>query len=215
MQNKINAIKNSAILASFLLVVWGFYRLLFQLPEEIEEFFIKPIIWLVPTFFLLWREKSGLSSVGLTLKNLFPAIYFSLALGTLFVLEAMVINYLKHDKFDFGSFIGGKPLLASFVITLATAVSEEIAFRGFLFNRVWYALGKEWTANLITSVVWAVIHVPVTVFVWKFDLYSSVVYLLLVTLFGVGSAWVFARTKNVTSSILLHVLWQWPIILFR
>jgi len=76
-------------------------------------------------------------------------------------------------------------------------------------------LGKEWTANLITSVVWAVIHVPVTVFVWKFDLYSSVVYLLLVTLFGVGSAWVFARTKNVTSSILLHVLWQWPIILFR
>src|SRR3989339_1126006 len=165
MQNKINAIKNSAILASFLLVVWGFYRLLFQLPEEIEEFFIKPIIWLVPTFFLLWREKSGLSSVGLTLKNLFPAIYFSLALGTLFVLEAMVINYLKHDKFDFGSFIGGKPLLASFVITLATAVSEEIAFRGFLFNRVWYALGKEWTANLITSVVWAVIHVPVTVFV--------------------------------------------------
>ncbi|EKD57414.1 MAG: hypothetical protein ACD_57C00309G0001 [uncultured bacterium] len=215
MPSKEVAIKNSAVLASFLLVVWGFYRLLFQLPEEVEEFFVKPVIWLVPTFFLLWRERSGLASVGITLKNLFPAIYFALTLGTLFVLEAMIINYLKYSKFDFGSFIGGKPLLISFVITFATAVSEEVSFRGFLFNRVWFATGREWAANLVTSIIWAVIHVPVTVFVWKFDLFSSLVYLFLVTLFGIGSAWVFARTKNVTSSIFLHVLWQWPIILFR
>jgi len=40
-------------------------------------------------------------------------------------------------------------------------------------------------------------------------------YFLLTTLFGIGSAFVFARTRNVFSSILLHVLWEWPIILFR
>ncbi|OGM23156.1 hypothetical protein A2961_02030 [Candidatus Woesebacteria bacterium RIFCSPLOWO2_01_FULL_39_21] len=215
MPSKEIAIKNSVILASFLLVIWGFYRFLFQLPEEVEEFFIKPIIWLIPTIVLLKKEGSKLSSVGITSKNLYPSIYLSVTLGTFFIIEAMIINYLKHERLDFGSFIGNKPLLESFVITFATAVSEEIAFRGFLFNRVWHALKKEWTANIVTSIVWGLIHVPVTVFVWKFDLYSSLVYLFLVTLFGIGSAFVFARTKNVASSIFLHVLWQWPIILFR
>jgi membrane protease YdiL (CAAX protease family) len=30
-----------------------------------------------------------------------------------------------------------------------------------------------------------------------------------------GSAFIFSRTKNIWGSILLHVLWAWPIILFR
>jgi membrane protease YdiL (CAAX protease family) len=47
------------------------------------------------------------------------------------------------------------------------------------------------------------------------NLQAALVYLLLTTLFGVGSAFIYARTKNVFSSIFLHVLWEWPIILFR
>jgi membrane protease YdiL (CAAX protease family) len=215
MPSKTVLIKHSTILAFYLLVVWGFYRFLFQLPEEIEELFIKPVIWLIPVFILLGKEKLGLSSLGFTLKNLFPSIYLSLGLGAVFVIEALVINYVKYGGLNFGANIGALPFMTSLGLSFATAISEETAFRGYLFNRVWYVFKNEWSANILTSVVWALVHVPVTFFVWKLDASAAAIYLVLTTIFGIGSAFVFARTRNIFSSIFLHVLWEWPIILFR
>ena len=215
MPKKETAIKHSTILATFLLIVWGFYRIIFKLPDNIEELIIKPIIWLVPVFYFVRKEKLGLSSLGITTKNIFPAVYLSIFLGTLFALEGFLINYVKHEGFDFSANIGSLQLLPALGLSLATAISEEIAFRGFLFNRVWHALGHEWRANFITSIVWALIHVPIGIFWWELSAGAVVGYLILTTIFSIGSAFVFARTKNVTSSILLHVLWEWPIILFR
>jgi membrane protease YdiL (CAAX protease family) len=208
-------IKHATIYAAYLLLFWGFYRLLFKLPDEVEEVFLKPLIWLVPIFFILKKEGLGLGSLGITLKNLFPAIYFSLGLGAIFALEAILLNFVKYGNFVFAANIGQAPFLTSLGISFATAVSEEISFRGYLFNRVWSVLGNEWLANAIVSTLWCLIHLPVTIFILKLNFSASILYLLLTTLFGIGSAFVFARTKNVLSSILLHVLWEWPIILFR
>jgi membrane protease YdiL (CAAX protease family) len=215
MPKKETAIKHSTILASFLLVVWGFYRIIFKLPDNVEELIIKPIIWLVPVLYFVRKEKLGLSSLGITTKNLFPAIYLSIFLGTLFALEGFLINYVKHVGFDFSANIGSLKLLPALGLSLATAVSEEVAFRGYLFNRVWHALGHEWRANFVTSFVWALIHIPIGIFWWELSVGGVIGYLILTTIFSIGSAFVFARTKNVTSSVLLHVLWEWPIILFR
>lgn len=201
--------------AAYILVIWGFYRVLFKLPDNIEELILKPIIWLVPVFFILKKEKLGFSSLGITLKNLFPAIYFSIGLGLVFAVEAVILNFVKYGSFNFGAYIGPATFIPSLGITLATAISEEISFRGYIFNRLTGILKSEWTANLTTSFVWALVHIPVTVFVWRLDVFSAAIYLFLTTLFGIGSAFIFARTKNIASSILLHVLWSWPIILFR
>lgn len=215
MQKKEQAIKHSTILATFLLIVWGFYRFLFKLPEEIEELIIKPLVWLVPVYLLVRREKRGVSSVGITSKNLFPAIYISLILGILFAVEGVFINYVKYKGVDFSANLVSNSLFISLGISFATAVSEELAFRGYLFNRIWEAFGNEWKANLLTSVVWTLIHLPIAVFWWELNLAGVLGYLLLTLIFGIGSAFVFAKTKNVASSILLHIFWEWPIVLFR
>lgn len=215
MPKKEKIVQNITVYAIFILVVWGFYRVLFKLPDNIEELILKPIIWLVPLFFLLGKEKQKISSLGITLKNLFPAIYLSLGLGAIFAIEAIFLNFLKYKTFNFGANIGEGGLMLSLLISFATAASEEVSFRGYIFNRLWNVLNNEWLANIITSFVWAFIHIPVTIFVWKLSLSAAALYLFLTFLFGVGSAFVFARTKNVFSSIFLHVLWQWPIILFR
>jgi len=209
------AIKNATTIATYLLIIWGFYRFLFKLPEEIEELIVKPVVWLLPVFWYTKKENLGLTSLGITLKNLFPAIYFALGLGAIFVIEAVIINFIKYGGLDFGANIGDKAIIASLGLSFATAFSEEISFRGYLFNRFWIGLGSEWKANFITSAFWTLIHVPIAVFLWKFTFSSTIIYLFLTTLFGIGSAFIFARTKNVFSSIFLHVLWEWPIILFR
>lgn len=208
--------KNAVYLAVYLLIVWGFYRFLFKLPDEIEELIIKPIVWLIPVFYLVHLEKAGISSLGVTFRNLFPAVYYALGLGAFFILEAVIVNYLKYGgQFDLGANIGALPLLPALGLSFATAISEELTFRGYIFTRVWAFLKNELLSNILTSLFWAMIHVPITIFVWKLGLSESIIYLFLTTLFGVGASFVYARTKNIASPILLHVLWQWPIILFR
>jgi membrane protease YdiL (CAAX protease family) len=199
-----------------ILFVWGFYRFIFELPEPVEELFIKPIVWLIPVFYFLRKEKETISSLGVTFKNIFPSVYYALGLGAFFVMEALVINFVKYGgRFNLGANIGELPFLTSLGLSFATAITEELVFRGYIFTRVWKFLKNELTANIVTSVFWALIHVPITIFVWKLDFSASILYLMLTAIFGMGSAFIFARTKNILSPILLHVLWQWPIILFR
>lgn len=217
MPKKKNLLKNVSILFVFLLVVWGLYRVLFKLPEQVEELVIKPIVWLVPTFYFVFvKEKDKLESVGITFKNLFPAVYFSIALGALFGVVAMVLNFIKYKgMFNFEANLGNLPLLSSVGISLITATSEEIAFRGYILSRLWKSMGSELMANIVTSVLWVAIHIPVTVFVLKLNFSAAFVYLMLTFVYSLGAGFVYARTKNVFSSIFLHVLWEWPIILFR
>lgn len=215
MPKKEVVVKNVVIYIVYLLLVWGLYRFLFKFPDEVEELIIKPIIWLLPLIYFLKKEKQGISSLGVTSKNLFPAVYFALGLGAFFVIEALIINFVKYQGLNFNANIGQTTLLFSLGLSFATAVTEELVFRGYIFNRVWWILGKEWPANIITSFFWALIHLPITIFVWKLSPEASLTYFVLTMIFGMGSAFVFARTKNIFSSILLHVLWEWPIILFR
>lgn len=208
-------IKNSVILTSYLLVTWGFYRFIFKLPEEIEDLVVKPILWLVPVIYFVRKEKRGLKSLGITDQNLFPTLYFSLSLGVIFAMVAVLVNFIKYQNFNFVSLISETPFFVTLGLSFVTAITEEVTFRGYLFNRVWEATGGEWKANLLTSFAWALIHIPIAIFWWKLDSSQTLVVLLLTTLFGIGSAFVFARTKNVFASILLHVFWGWPIVLFR
>lgn len=208
-------IKHVTILATYILVVWGFYRFLFKLPDELEEVIIKPLVWLIPIYFLVSKEKLGIASLGVTSKKLFTSIYLALLLGMVFAIEGLIINVVKYGGLDFSANVGAHNLWASLGISLATAISEELAFRGYIFNRLWLVLKKEWLANIITSIVWGIIHIPIAIFAWQLDMSGALGYLILTTIFGIGSAFVFARTKNVSSSIFLHVFWEWPIILFR
>ena len=71
-------LKHLTIYSAYLITVWCFYRFLFKFPDEVEELVIKPIIWLLPVFYIVGREKTKLDSLGITFKNLFPSIYLAL-----------------------------------------------------------------------------------------------------------------------------------------
>jgi membrane protease YdiL (CAAX protease family) len=215
MTAKTTIIKNITIYSVYLILIWAFYRFLFQLPDQVEELVVKPIIWLVPLIWLQKREGFGLSALGLTLKNLFPAIYLSIGLGAIFVAEGLLTNFLKYGGFHFGANLGTTPFLATLGLSFATAFSEETAFRGYIFGRLLITLKSELTANIIQTLLWTAIHIPIAFFIWGYTLPQGIVYLGLTAIFGLGSAFIFGRTKNIAGSVILHVLWEWPIILFR
>jgi len=199
----------------YLVITWTLYRRFFNFSNTVEEFLIKPIVWLFPLFYLIKKEGLDLKSLGITLKRIFPSIALSLSIGSLFVAEALAINYFKYGGFNIGANLGTDPILLSLIISFATAFSEEIAFRGYIFTRFWALSKSELLANVMTTFVWTLIHVPVVSFVWHLSFSASLTYFFLTAVFGFGSAFIFARSKNIFSSILLHFLWEWPIILFR
>jgi len=201
----------------YLFIVWGFYRLLvFQYPAALEIILIKPLVWLVPLYLIIKRENISYKDLGITNQKLFFSIYFALILGVIFTFEGVLINFLKYGgRFEFQSNIGPEPFLIAIALSFITAFTEEIAFRGYIFTQTQKYLKKEWTANFITSIAWTLIHLPIASLDWRLEPANLALYLVLVFTFSVGSSFIFARTKNISSSIFLHVLWQWPIILYR
>lgn len=205
-------------LFSFIFVLWVAYRYFPEiLPAWIEELILKPIIWLIPTFWMVTHiEKKALSSLGISSANLFPSLYWGIGLGLVFALEGLLVNILKYGglltgptQYTMWSFVG------AIFLSFATACSEEIVFRGYIFNRLWQIWKKEGLANIVSAFLFVLIHLPVGVFVLGYTPSAMLVFLFLVFVFGFGSAFVFARTGNIFSSILLHVFWSWPIILFK
>jgi membrane protease YdiL (CAAX protease family) len=214
-ENKVIILKHVTLYATYLVVFWAFYRFLIRLPDNVEELVVKPLFWLLPIFYILKKEGSAITSLGITFKNLFSSVYLSLGLGMLFVMEALLTNYLKYGGFNFGANIGTTFLIPSLALSFATAFSEEVAFRGYIFNRLFAVSKSEIGANLVQTAIWTAIHIPIAFFILKMGIGQGTVYLFLTALFGIGSAFIFGKTKNVFGSILLHVLWEWPIILFR
>jgi len=202
---------------SFLLLGWGLYRLLFRLPESIEETILKPIFWLGSLFWVIkYRDKKPFSSLGISTKGLFRSLYLGLGLGFLFAFEGVAVNWVKYGGLSFSPLdYSLKNLLGLFLISVITAISEELVFRGFIFNRLLEVWKKEWFTNLVVSFLFALVHLPVTIFVLRYDFGQVLTYAFIVFVYSLGSGFVFARTKTITASVLLHVFWSWPLILFR
>jgi len=133
-----------------------------------------------------------------------------------FVLEGVVTNVIKYSGLNFGSFqVSPQGFFGALLLSFATAISEETVFRGYIFNRLLKIWKKEWLANLVSSALFSFIHLPIAVFGLGYTPVVMLVYLFLVLIYSIGAAFVFARTENIISSILLHVLWSWPVILFK
>ena len=123
----------------WIVIVWALYRYFFHLPEWADEFIFKPFVFLFPViWYVRTREKRSLESLGITTKNIFTSIYIGLGIGFVFSLEGIMSNVLKYGKVEllpntvFEQFGIGMMLLLSF----ATAVSEEVLSRGFVFSRL-------------------------------------------------------------------------------
>ena len=209
--------KHVFALFSFIFVFWALFRYFPEPPVWFGELILKPLLWLSPVFWLV-RKKEGkpFSSLGITKKNLFPAVYWGIGLGLVFALEGLITHILKYRGFRFAELeYNLVAFLLSLFISFATAFSEETVFRGYIFNRLWQIWQKEWLANIVAAFLFTLIHLPVGIFVLGYTPLVMLVYLFFVFVFGFGSAFVFARTGNIISSMLLHVFWSWPIILFR
>lgn len=203
-------------LFGFLLVVWGFYRLVFRLPEEIEELILKPLVWLGSVAWMLKREKQTWSSAGWRMDGIFKSLYLGLGLGMVFAVEGVVVNIVKYGGLKLvGLELGSTQFLIALVVSVATAISEETVFRGYILSRLSEASKNKWFAVGVSSVMFALIHLPIWVFVLGYTWYEITLQLLVLGIFAVGNGVLAITTGSIVGPVVTHVVWGWAVALFR
>ncbi len=100
-------------------------------------------------------------------------------------------------NFNFGSW---KPEVLT--IALATAITEEMVFSGFVAGYLEKIQKGKWINWLIIGLMVMVVRLPILWFVYRLGFRESLGVILFAGASGVMNAWVRIQTGNVTGSIL-------------
>lgn len=134
-------------------------------------------------------KRRGKDIVGGTLTAL---LIYAAGFGLLYGLGEIEIASVHYSAYD---------LVMSWIFMLLIALTEEIAFRGYVLGRMLHAGIHRYAALLLSSMVFSLMHI--------FNPNFSCMSFLNLTLAGVllGSTYIY--TRNLWFPIALHLFWNW------
>jgi len=191
----------------YLLTAWGLFRLLIRLPEVIEELWFKPVVWMLPLWWLWSKEKKRVSFFEGSVKK---ALLWGMGLGLLYGLVAWLAGLSKYGEIRLDSEVMG--WLDVVGIGLVTAVTEEVVFSGYLLQKIKGFVVSEWMAITLTGLGFALLHLPIAIFVYGYGGGEMLGFLVVIMLMAMGNYWVMMRTRNVIAPILSH--WWWGVAIY-
>lgn len=200
----------------WILLVWSLYRYFFKLPEWADEFIFKPLVFVVPVLWYVFRvEKRKLESLGITSKRLFTSLYIGFGFGLVFALEGLAANAIKYGGLkvspiaafqQYGFFL--------ILVSLATAFSEELLNRGFLFNRIYEKTKNLPFASFVSTILFVLLHVPILVTALKFQGATLILFFATDFVLGLANSLLYYNTKSLVAPILVHVFWNMTVALY-
>lgn len=201
----------------WIVLAWALYRYFFHLPEWTDEFIFKPMVFVLPVvWYVRNREKGSLASIGLTAKNFFPSIYIGLGFGFVFALEGLVANAIKYGKLDimpiaaFEQYGMGMLLLLS----AATAFSEELLSRGFVFSRLMEGKKGLMYSAFLSTLMFVVLHIPILAFGLKLQGTALLLFFVTDFVLGFANALLLYNTGSLVAPILIHIFWNMTVALY-
>lgn len=201
----------------WIVIAWALYRYFFRLPEWVDEFIFKPMIFALP---VLWyvrnREKKPFASLGLTTKNLFTSIYIGLGFGFVFAIEGLAANAIKYGKIEIIPIAAFEEYGLGMLILLsaATAFSEELLSRGFVFSRLIEGKRGLFYAALVSTLMFVVLHIPILAFSLKLQGVALLLFFVTDFILGFANALLFYNTGSLVAPILVHIFWNMTVALY-
>lgn len=193
------------------------YRYYFHLPEWTDEFIVKPLVFVLPVLWYVRRvEKRNLESIGLTGKNFFSSMYIGLGLGFLFAIEGIAANAIKYGQLQIIPIEAFKQYGLGFMILLsmATAVSEEILNRGLLFRRILEDKKSVPYAALLSTAMFAVLHIPILVTSLKLQGLTLALFFMTDIVLGLANSLLYYNTGSLVAPILVHIFWNMTVAMY-
>lgn len=161
------------------------------------EALVKSFIWIVPAWLYI-KNYLGTNPINYlkmnvnVKKGLFWGIVLSLLVGLYFALETYILNQQSfHFSLSFNDYLNG---------FIMAGIAEEIVFRGLILQEINKRLAF-WKANVITALLFLVIHYPFWIYNESFLNFGTHIY---VVLLGLLFGFVYKKTGSLWSVVLLH-----------
>ena len=202
----------------WILLVWSLYRYFLQgTPEWVDEFIAKPLVFVVPVLWYVYKkEKRTIASLGITKKKFFSSFYIGLGFGVIFALEGLVVNALKYGSLQIQpiqSFVQ-YGLISLLVFSLATGFTEELLNRGFLFGRLYEKTKNLGYAAFLSTTLFVLLHVPILVTSLKLQGPILVLFFITNFILGLVNSLLYFNTGSLVAPILVHVFWNMTVALY-
>jgi len=177
------------------------------LPEWADEFIAKPILWVGPILIL---EHSFLNNALQSLKkSRSQDIKRGLFVGVIYFCTYTFISGLSYgfpsvnpDHFSFSQ------ILVQALIALSTGCIEELVFRRYLLEKTLSIFNDSTVTNSFIAVLFAFIHLPIILFVYKYPIPIAASYLFLLFLSGFIYGLVYLKNKSLAAAIMTHAVWN-------
>ena len=164
MKTKVTPTQRALNLWAIILIIWAIYRAKLKLPEWVDEFIAKPLVFIFPVYYFIKKieRKPFFSSIDLKFKIALPDLLISLIIGGIFSFSAILANVLKFNKLIFFPHaVSIEGLLFMVGLALATGISEEILSRGFILKRLYEESRNIYTSSFFASILFFFLHVPI------------------------------------------------------
>lgn len=201
---------------AWILLAWALYRYFVHVPEWADEFIFKPLVFVAPViWYVRTVEKQKLATLGLTMRNFFTSVYIGLGFGAVFAIEGLITHMIKYGQFDvtpIGAFQQyGFSLL---ILSLATAFSEELLSRGFVFNRILEKTRNLPWATMLSALMFVSLHIPILVTSNKLTGMTLILFFVTDLILAVANSLLFYNTGSLVAPILVHIFWNMTVALY-
>jgi len=172
----------------YLILIWGSFRYFVRLPEVVEELWFKPVLWLVPLF---WWNLSFKEKIVMFGKKWGESLLLGLGVGMIYFL---ILKSRNLGTFQMNWNLAG--------VALATAVTEELAFSGFVAGYLEKIRRGKGFNLVIVGLMTAVIRLPILFFVYQASGKEILGVVLVASASGAINAWIRVKSGNVMGSVL-------------
>lgn len=216
---KVSPSQRALNLWAVILIVWSIYRAYFKLPEWFDEFVAKPAVFILPVYWFIrhYEKKDFFKGIDLRFDKLKGDLQVGLGVGAIFGVSALLANFLKNGKLVF--FQNNPDLTLQMVIfwiilSLATAVSEEVLSRGFVLKRLYDDSKNMLSAAFIASILFFFLHVPILFTNRAISGNLLIVFMVTDLILSLASSFIFLQRKSLIPAILIHAFYNIALLVF-
>ena len=196
-------------------IMWMLYRSIFTFPVWFDESIGKLLFFAVPIwlFVTMTGHKGVVESFAPTKAR--RGLLLGIAAGGLFGFVASILSFVST-----GAMIEAVPIFTApnfwgeFVLAMMTGFFETLLFYSFAMTLIlekyprWSLLRQ----SLTIALIFLVFHIPNALL--RFELPSMSGVFLLLFLFALGQAYLFAARKNAYAIVLTHAIWGMVLLVY-
>ncbi len=201
---------------AIVLIIWSVYRTKLLLPEWFDELIAKPLVFILPVYYSIkhFEQKPFFQQIWLKKKTILTDTYTGVFVGLIFIVAAFFSNYIRLGNLSFIEGVLNTNLVVAGILTLATAISEEILSRGFILKRLYEESSNMYSSSLIASTLFLVLHIPILFTIP--NLSGSLLLLFLATDFilSLVNSFIFLDRKSLLAPILIHAFYNFAILFY-